>query len=261
MNLRDEAPDKIRKAIRADEYNGDTSGYAAGRVQANLVIVKKDIAFDFMLFCHANPKPCPVIEVTQAGDPEPKISAPGADLRTDLGGYRVFQDGNLVDECTDIKKYWANDLVAFLIGCSYSFEWVLRSADIRLKHIEKGCGVPVYKSSIPLQPVGRFKGNMVTSMRPLNSEDTVKAIQITSRYPQVHGAPVHIGAPENIGVDLEKPDFGTRLELEAGELPVFWACGVTPQAVALESGVDFMITHAAGRMFITDQWVKDLAVI
>lgn len=259
--LKNESPRVIREVIRRGEYSGDTSGFAPGHVQANLVILKKEIAMDFLAFCQANPQPCPVIEVTSAGDPEPKMSAPGADLRTDLGSYRVFRDGQLVDECPDITAYWRDDLVAFLIGYSYSFEWILRDAGLSIRHIEENKGAPVYFTNIPLKPFGMFHGTMAVSMRPFVPKDVVRAIQITSRFPQVHGAPVHLGFPESIGIDIDKPDFGGRVTIREGELPVFWACGVTPQIVAMRSGVDFMITHSAGRMFITDLKVQDYSVI
>jgi len=255
--LSEKTPKEIRESIRKGEYRGDTANLAPGRIQANLVILKKNLALDFLSFCTVNPKPCPVIEVTSPGDPVPRISAPDADIRTDLGSYRVFKNGKLAEECSDIKKYWNDEMVAFLIGCSYSFEWILRSAEIPLRHVEENCTVPVYTTNIQLNKVGIFEGTMAVSMRPLRPEDAIKAIQITSRYPLVHGAPVHFGFPEKIGIDINKPDFGNRVTINDGEIPLFWACGVTPQIVAMESGVEFMITHSAGHMFLTDLYVKD----
>jgi len=260
MLISEESPKRIREVIRNGNYRGDTANLAPGRVQANLVILKKDLALDFLSFCTVNPKPCPVIEVTTPGDPVPRISAPDADIRTDLGHYRVFKHGKLIEECSDIKSYWNDDMVAFLIGCSYSFEWILRSADIPLRHVQENCTVPVYKTNIQLNQVGVFKGTMAVSMRPLKPDYAIRAIQITSRYPLVHGAPVHMGFSEQIGIDINQPDFGNVVTIKDGELPLFWGCGVTPQIVAMESGVEFMITHSAGRMFITDLFVKDFGI-
>lgn len=255
--LNEKSPVEMREAIRKGEFSEDTSNLTPGRVQANLVIVKQEIAFDFLAFCNANPIPCPVIEVTRPGDPVPKISAPGSDIRTDVGSYRVFKYGKLIDECHDIKKYWDYTMVAFLIGCSFSFDWILRNEKIPLRHIEENCTVPTYITNIKLNKVGIFKGTMVTTMRPFNSENAIKAIKITSRYPKVHGAPIHIGFPEQIGVNLNKPDFGSKVNIKNGEIPLFWGCGVTPQVVAIQSGVDFMITHSPAHMFLTDLYIND----
>ncbi|MBO9538050.1 putative hydro-lyase [Herbaspirillum sp.] len=243
----------LRALCRSGDFTGPTAGYADGHVQANLMIVPKEYAFDFLLFCQRNPKSCPLVEVLEAGRFEPR-GTPGADLRSDLPGYRIFEDGVLKREVTDIAAYWRDDLVSFLIGCSFSFESALVDGGIRLRHIEQQRNVAMYKTTIPCMPAGRFKGNAVVSMRPIKSRDIARAVEITARLPQVHGAPVHIGNPQAIGIaDLARPDFGDAVEIMGDELPVFWACGVTPQYVAELSKLPFCITHQPGKMFVTDQ--------
>lgn len=253
------SPSEIRACIRRGEWRRPTAGLAPGVAQANLVFLPKVLVFDFLLFCQRNPKPCPVLDVTDAGNPEPKIAAPGADLRTEIPKYRIYKKGAFVDEVTDIVSYWREDLVAFLLGCSFSFESSMLRADVPVRHIEENCNVPMYITNIDCQPAGMFKGPLVVSMRPLPPGKVVKAVQITSRFPAVHGAPVHIGDPAQIGIkDLSKPDFGDAVTINPGETPVFWACGCTPQAVAMEAKPEFMITHAPGHMFITD--IKDESI-
>jgi uncharacterized protein YcsI (UPF0317 family) len=230
-----------------------------GYVQANLVIVPRDLAYDFLLFCQRNPKPCPLLDVTEPGNPEPRLVAPGADLRTDLPCYRVYRKGELVEEPTDLRGWWRDDLVAFLIGCSFTFENALLQAGVPLRHIEAGCNVPMYRTNIACRPAGVFRGPMVVSMRPLSAVDTVRATQICARFPKAHGTPVHFGSPQDIGIrDLNKPDFGDPVSILAGEAPVFWACGVTPQAVAMEVRPPLLITHKPGHMFVTDLRDTDL---
>ncbi len=253
-------PSKIRKLTRKGEWKGSTEGCAGGYAQANLVALPAKNAFDFLLFCQRNPKPCPVLEVTEPGKPFLKEIAEGADVRTDLPRYRVYEKGTCIAEVEKITDYWRDDMVAFLIGCSYSFEWFLLQAKIRLKHIELGEIVSMYITSIPCKPAGVFSGPLVTSMRPIRRDQLVRTIQITSRLPAVHGAPVHVGDPKKIGVDLSRPDFGWKPEVTDDDVPVFWACGVTPQAVAMNSKPDFMITHAPGFMLITDVRSEDLAI-
>ncbi|MFZ5627293.1 MAG: putative hydro-lyase [Bacillota bacterium] len=254
-------PEEVRGAIRKGEINRPTAGMCAGYAQANLAVLPKDLAFEFLLFCQRNPKPCPVLDVTEVGSFEPVLTAPGADLRTDIPKYRIYKNGQLVDETGDILNYWRDDLVAFLLGCSFTFESGLLQGGIPVRHIEEGRNVPMYITNIPCKPAGRFSGPMVVSMRPIPYQQVVKAVQITSRYPAVHGAPVHIGDPALIGIkDLDKPDFGDPVTIKPGEVPVFWACGVTPQAVAMQSKPPFMITHAPGHMFITDVLDEDLTV-
>ncbi|OWK46973.1 putative hydro-lyase [Fimbriiglobus ruber] len=249
----------VRRACQRGELTGPTPGLALGFVQANLVLLPKDWAFDFLLFCQRNPKPCPLLDVTEAGNPEPALAAPGADLRTDLPAYRVWRDGELVDEPTDLRGVWRDDLVGFLIGCSFTFESALIEDGIPVRHIEQGVNVPMYRTSIDCVPAGRFRGPMVVSMRPLTPPDTLRATQICAKYPRVHGAPVHFGSPEAIGItNIQKPDYGDPVEIRAGEAPVFWACGVTPQAVLARAKPPFAITHKPGHMFVTDWHDRDL---
>jgi len=230
-----------------------------GYVQANLVVVPRDLAFDFLLFCQRNPKPCPLLDVTEAGNPEPCLVAPGADLRTDLPRYRVYRDGEVVDEPTDLARWWRDDLVGFLLGCSFTFESALLQAGVPVRHLEQGCNVPMYRTSIACRPAGVFHGPMVVSMRPLTPAQAVTATRVCGRFPRAHGVPVHFGDPEAIGIrDLSKPDFGDPVEMRSGEVPVFWACGVTPQAVAMQSRPPFLITHKPGHMFVTDLRDTDL---
>jgi len=262
MDLAKMAPAAIRAMVRRGELVRPTAGMAAGFVQANLAIVPRALAYDFLLFAQRNPKPCPILDVTDVGAAEPKLAAPGADLRCDVPKYRVYKAGALADEVTDLAGYWRDDLVAFLLGCSFTFEAALLKADIPVRHIEAGCNVPMYITNIPCRPAGRFFGNMVVSMRPVPQAKTVRAVQVTSRFPAVHGAPVHIGDPAAIGInDLDRPDFGDAVEVRPGEVPVFWACGVTPQAVAMTAKPEIMITHAPGHMFICDIRDEELAVL
>ena len=252
MNDPVETPAAFRRRCRDGAFTGQTSGIAPGHVQANLMIVPRDAAFDFLLFCQRNPKPCPLVEVLEAGVHEPSI-APGADLRRDLPGYRVYRDGVLVDEPTDIVASWRDDLVSFLIGCSFTFEAALVEAGIPLRHIEQGRNVAMYRSAIACRPAGIFHGPMVVSMRPIAAGDVSRAVEVTARYPEVHGAPIHVGSPDTLGIaDLGRPDYGDAVAIRDGELPVFWACGVTPQAVAVAARLPFCITHAPGKMFVTD---------
>jgi len=220
-------------------------------VQTNLVILPYSSAFDFLRFCQRNPKPCPLIEVTDPGDPEPKLTAKGADLRTDLPRYRVYRNGQLIEEPTDIRDLWQDDFVAFLLGCSYSFEYALAKVGVPLRHVETGMNVPMYRTNIECVPSGGFSGPMVVSMRPIPARLVPLAVKVTSRVPQVHGAPIHVGAPAALGVDLQQPGWGDPPEVLPDEIAVFWACGVTPQAVALDAAPELMITHAPGHMFVT----------
>ena len=246
-------PSSVRAAIRAGGWTGTTAGLAPGRVQTNLVVLPHRLAYDFLRFCVANPKPCPVIEVTEAGSPEPARSAPGADLRTDVPRYRVFRDGEAAQDVGDIAALWREDLVAFLIGCSFTFERALIAAGLPVRHIEEEVTVPMYRTSIQCRPAGAFSGPLVVSMRPYEPAQALAATQITSRFPTMHGAPVHIGDPAAIGIaDLGAPDYGDAVTVRSGEVPVFWACGVTPQAAASAARPELMITHAPGRMFVTD---------
>jgi len=251
----------VRLAARAGALDRPTAGLAPGFVQGNLAILPRDWADEFLRFCHANPKPCPVLGVSEPGSPNVPALAADLDIRTDLPRYRVWRDGNLIDEPRDVLAVWRDDLVSFVIGCSFSFEEALLEAGMPLRHIELGCNVPMYRTSIPTQRAGRFHGPLVVSMRPLKPADAIRAIQITSRLPAVHGAPVHIGIPEAIGIpDIARPDYGDPLTVEPGELPVFWACGVTPQAAIAVARPPFAITHAPGSMLVTDLKNAHLAV-
>lgn len=253
--------EKIREKIRNGEFTKQTSGVASGYAQANLVVLPKKYAFDFLLFIQRNPKPCPLLEVTDPGSPYTKQVAKNADLRTDIPKYRVYENGTLVDEPIDIISYWNNDLVAFLLGCSFSFEWALLEAGIPIRHIEANRNVPMYKTNIQTNSAGVFHGPLVVSMRPIPYHLVVKATNITARFPSVHGAPIHIGYPELIGIfNLNRPDYGDPPVIKEYDIPVFWACGVTPQAVAVNSKIDFMITHSPGHMFITDLKNQDFAL-
>jgi uncharacterized protein YcsI (UPF0317 family) len=244
---------EVRQAARSGNLSGPTAGLALGFVQANLVIVPRDLAFDFLLFCQRNPKPCPLLDVTEPGSPEPKAVAPGADLRTDLPKYRVYKKGELVDEPDDLTARWRDDLVSFLIGCSFTFENALLQAGLPIRHVESGCNVPMYRTNIACRPAGVFYGPMVVSMRPMTPAQAIQATRICSRFPRAHGTPVHLGDPATIGIrDLGRPDFGDPVPIRTGEVPVFWACGVTPQAVAMEARPPLLITHKPGHMFVTD---------
>jgi len=243
----------VRAACRGGKWTAPTPGLAMGFVQANLVVLPKDWAFDFLLFCQRNPKPCPLLDVTEPGDPEPRSCASGADIRLDVPRYCVFQDGALTESPTDINKYWRPDLVAFIIGCSFTFENALLAAGIPVRHIEQNRNVPMYRTNIACKTAGRFRGPLVVSMRPLTPEAAIRATQICSRFPRAHGAPVHFGDPAAIGIrDIAKPDYGDAVDIREGEIPVFWACGVTPQAAVAEAKPPLAITHSPGHMFLTD---------
>lgn len=244
---------EVRRACREGSWTGPTCGLAPGYSQANLVMLPQDWAFDFLLFCQRNPQPCPLLEVTPAGSWTPQITAPDADLRSDLPGYRVWKNGELVDEPADVHRYWRDDLVSFLIGCSFTFEAALLNAKLPVRHIEFGRNVPMYRTNIPCTPAGRFTGPLVVSMRPFKPAEAIRAVQVSASFPRSHGAPVHLGFPEQIGIShLERPDYGEVVPVHDDELPVFWACGVTPQAVLQAAKPPFAITHSPGKMFVTD---------
>jgi uncharacterized protein YcsI (UPF0317 family) len=253
---------EVRLSCRKGEITGPTAGLAPGYVQGNLVILPRDLASDFLRFAQANPKPCPVIGVSEMGDPFIPSLGEDLDIRSDLPRYRVWRRGELADEPTGIRDYWRSDLTSFVIGCSYSFEDALMSAGLPLRYVACGLSVPMFQTNIPCTPAGRFAGPLVVSMRSFTPANAIRAIQITSRFPSVHGAPVHIGLPEAIGIaDIVKPDYGDPVEVAPGELPVFWACGVTPQAVIAAAKLEFAITHAPGCMLVTDKKNADMAVL
>ena len=250
---------EVRLAARRGGFSGHTSGLASAHVQGNLAILPASLAGDFRRYCELNPQACPLLAIGEPGDPTLTALGADLDLRTDLPRYRVWQDGQLVDEPTDVTRWWRDDLVAFVIGCSFSFEHALLAEGIRLRHVEQGRNVAMYRTSIATQPAGVFHGPTVVSMRPLSAADAARAMQITSRLPQVHGAPLHLGDPSRIGIrDLASPDYGDPSEVHEGELPVFWACGVTPQSAIATARPPFCITHAPGHMLVTDLLNRDL---
>jgi uncharacterized protein YcsI (UPF0317 family) len=252
---------EVRAACRDGSWTAPTCGLADGFAQANLVVLPRALAFDFLLFCQRNPKPCPLLEVTEPGDPVPRQVAPDADLRTDLPRYRVWRHGQLVDEPSDITRYWQSDFVSFVIGCSFTFEAAMLRTGLPVRHIEQGVNVPMFRTNIACRSAGIFHGPLVVSMRPLTPSDAIRAVQITSRYPSVHGAPVHVGDPQSIGIaDLSRPDFGDAVRIDHGEVPVFWACGVTPQAAIMAAKPPLVITHSPGCMFVTDVRDEELAI-
>ncbi len=251
----------IRAEIRAGRWSRPTAGLGPGFAQANLVILPQKLAYDFLVFCHRNPKPCPLIDVTDPGDFQPRHAAPEADVRTDVPRYRVYRHGHSTEEMTEIRTLWREDFVTFLLGCSFTFEAAMVRAGLPVRHVEEHRNVPMYRTTISCRPAGAFRGPMVVSMRPVPQADVSRAIQVTARYPLAHGAPVHIGDPAAIGIaDLSHPDYGDAVTVHEGDVPVFWACGVTPQAVVQQARPEIMITHAPGHMFITDLRDEDLAV-
>jgi uncharacterized protein YcsI (UPF0317 family) len=250
-----------RLRIRGGEFAGPTAGLAPGNVQANLAILPRALAHDFLRFAQANPKPCPVLATSEPGAVMLPSLAADLDIRTDVPRYRVWRHGEVIEEPTDVRHVWRDDLVTFAIGCSFSFEQALLEDGIEVRHISRGCNVPMYLTNIPTVPAGVFHGPLVVSMRPLKPADAIRAVQITARYPSVHGAPVHIGLPEAIGIrDLGKPDYGDAVPVAPDELPVFWACGVTPQSAIAEVKPEFCITHSPGCMLITDLRNSNLSV-
>lgn len=253
MDYEKYSPKQIRNLIREEKITGQTSGMCAGYAQANLVILPKELAYDFLLFAQRNPRSCPILEVLDEGERFTKLMADKADIAADLPRYRVYEYGKMTGEYTNIEAFWRKNLVSFLIGCSFSFESELLEAGIPVRQIEENCNVPMYMTNIPCESAGIFNGNMVVSMRPIPYADVPRAVAVTAAMPRVHGAPVHIGHPEAIGIyHLDKPDFGDMVTIKKGETPVFWPCGVTPQAVLMASKPAFAITHAPGHMFITD---------
>lgn len=250
----------LRRRIRAGEWTGSTSGMAPAQVQGNVTILPEEYASDFLRFCQLNPKPCPVLGVSNVGDPAlPTLG--DIDIRTDVPRYRVFENGRCVEQPDDITRWWRGDLVAFVLGCSLCFEDALLDAGLRLEHVERGSAVPMFKTSIPTTPAGEFRGPLVVSMRPFRPAEAIRAIQVSSRFPTAHGAPVHIGFPQAIGIeDLARPDYGSAVSVAPDQLPLFWACGVTPQAVVEAAKLPFCITHYPGSMLITDMKNADIAV-
>ncbi|GAA3511948.1 putative hydro-lyase [Corynebacterium pilbarense] len=249
-------PAQARALFRTTDV-ATTAGFSAGFAQANLIALDRKYAFDFLLFAQRNPKPCPLLGVLEPGQVSSPLLA-GGDIRTDIPSYRVYSHGSLIDEPTDATAYWTENTVAFVIGCSFTFEQALLDNNVPVAHIEQGVNVPMYLTNIDCEPAGAFSGKMVVSMRPIPAGLVADAVRITSRYPAVHGAPVHVGEPGLIGIDdLAAPDFGDAVDIPAGCVPVFWACGVTPQSIAMHSKPELAICHSPGKMLITD--VRDVA--
>lgn len=252
-------PAEARRIIRTGAYAAPTSGLCPGYAQANLIVLPREQAYDFLLFAQRNPKPCPLLEVTEVGARETAICADDCDVARDFPRYRIYEHGQLVAEVDDVASYWRDDFVSFIIGCSFSFESELVEAGIEIRHNTMGCNVPMYLTNVPCTPAGSMAGNTVMSMRPIPYDQVVKAVQISGAIPKVHGAPLHIGDPAAIGIrDIACPDFGDAVDIRDGEVPVFWACGVTPQAVVMASKPPLAITHAPGCMLITDTKNVDL---
>lgn len=252
------SPNEAR-AIFRDGLVTPTAGWCRGHAQANLVCLPRELAFDMLLFAQRNPKPCPILDVLEPGATDGPIL--DGDVRTDLPLYRVWQDGKLVAEVPDVREHWRDDLVSFLVGCSFTFEHPLVEAGIDVRHVTDGGNVPMYLTDRPCRPAGTFSGPLVVSMRPIRADRVADAVRISGRYPGVHGAPVHVGDPAALGIgDLDRPDFGDPVRIEPGEIPVFWACGVTPQAMVMASRPSLAITHAPGHMLVTDARDSDYLV-
>jgi uncharacterized protein YcsI (UPF0317 family) len=247
------APKELRRKIRAGEHTSVTSGFCQGYVQCNLVVLPSSWAKDFEMFCQLNPKPCPLIAKSDIGQFHlPKLGQE-LDLRTDIPQYRVFENGQFISEISDISSIWNQDLVAFLLGCSFSFEEALISNGLDVRNISENKNVPMYRTSIKCQPAGPFSGNMVVSMRPFNQLDAKYATELSARYPRVHGAPIHYGDPSLIGItDINTPDYGDAVTIGSDEKPLFWACGVTPQVALEQAKPPFCVTHSPGCMLVTD---------
>lgn len=261
-NIQQYTPKEIRTLIRRGKWDKPTAGLAMGYAQANLVILPQKYAFDFLLFCQRNPKPCPLLEVLEPGEFRTKFLSLEADIRTDIPRYNIYRKGRLEATVKDIKRFWEKDFVTFLLGCSFSFEEAMLRSNISIRHIEENKNVPMFITHIPCKAAGVFHGPMVVTMRPIPSEQVIRAVQITSRYAWAHGAPIHIGDPSTLGIkDVKKPDFGDPVTMKRGEVPVFWACGVTPQAVVTKAKPDLCITHAPGHMFISDLLNEELAIL
>ena len=255
------SPTELRQQIRSGAHQGNTSGLCAGYVQCNMVILPADWAEDFLAFCKANPKPCPLIAVSKPGEFNlPKLGA-DIDLRTDIPLYRIFEHGQLREEVNDISDHWRDDLVAFLLGCSFSFEEALTAEGLDVRNVTEGVNVPMYRTNIECTPAGPFNGQMVVSMRPFAPPEALRAAEICARFPSVHGEPIHYANPEHIGInDINQPDYGDSVKINEGEHPLFWACGVTPQVALENAKPPFCITHSPGSMLVTDMKNTELEV-
>ncbi|WP_273715425.1 putative hydro-lyase [Leuconostoc mesenteroides] len=254
-------PTEFREKVRNNEYQKPTAGICPGYAQTNLIVLPWEDAYDFLLFAQRNPKPIPILEVTEVGSRELQTLGNDIDVATDFPKYRIYRNGKMFDEYLSVVDFWREDLVSFLIGCSFSFEDLLVDAGIEIRHITEKANVAMFNTNIPLKQAGKFSGNMVVSMRPIKSSQIATAVNVTNRLPGVHGAPIQIGNPAEIGIyDLANPDYGDAVTINENEIPVFWACGVTPQAAVMASKPKFAITHSPGHMLITNISNKDLSV-
>lgn len=255
-------PQQLRHNIRSGKHTGNTSGLCSGYVQTNMVILPKDWAADFLQFCQKNPKPCPVLGISEAGSWEIPELAADLDIRSDIPSYKIFENGKVTEEVNDIKDYWRDDLVTFMLGCSFSFEEPLMQAGLEVRNVTEDVNVPMYRTNIACKTAGRFSGTTVVSMRPFKPADAIRAIQICTRFPSVHGAPIHFGDPSLIGIeDINSPEFGDAVTINKDEVPVFWACGVTPQVALEQAKPPFCITHSPGCMLVTDLKNSSLALM
>jgi uncharacterized protein YcsI (UPF0317 family) len=244
---------KFRQRCRSGAFTDQTSGSVPGFVQANLVALPQEHAFDFLRFCLANPRACPLLDVTAPGDPAPRTVAADADLRTDIPKYWVWRDGQVAEERTDVSDLWSDGMVGFLLGCSFSWEHLLHEHYLTPRQIEERCNVPMYRTNVPNVAVGPFGGNLVVSMRPYLPSQLSTVAALTGRYPGAHGGPVHWGDAGEIGVNVQgPPDWGDQVTIREGEVPAFWACGVTPQEALRQAKLPLAITHAPGHMFVSD---------
>lgn len=260
MNAQHWNASKLRQEIRSGNWIGQTSGAASGYVQANMVMLPKENAFEFLLFCNRNPKPCPILDVLEPGRFSPTI-AKDADVRTDLPKYSIYRNGVLESEVNDVSDMFGEDTVTFLLGCSFSFEKALMAAHVPVRNIEEGKNVSMYITNKDCRSAGDFSSKLVVSMRPMTPEQAVRAVQITTRYHITHGAPIHMGSPDQIGVfDLSRPDYGDPVTIMEGEIPVFWACGVTSTLAALSIKSPLVITHSPGHMFVSDLLDEEMAI-
>jgi len=262
IGLAAQAAAEVRREIRAGRVTGSTANLAPRMVQGNVVIVPSAHADEFLRFCLANPKPCPLLAMGEPGNPRLPSLGQDIDIRTDVPRYRIFRHGRPDREVTNLTDLWRKDLVSFVLGCSFSFDWALRSAGLELRHVSLGRTVPMYRTRLSVVPAGPFSGQLVVSMRPFRAADAIRAVQISSRFPSAHGAPVHLGIPHAIGIeDLARPQFGDPPEMKQDELPVFWACGVTPQLALLNANLPLAMTHSPGCMLITDLLIEQLSLM
>lgn len=258
-SLETSIPSDVRQAIRSGRWRGNTKRLALGRHQANVTILPERYAFDFMRFCFRNPKALPLLDVCEPGDPVPRHAAPDADLRTDVGEYLVLRDGQIMDRVRTLEPIWRSDHVAFLTGCNLSIDRVMLDSGIPFPHLVDEQAFPAqFRSSISCSTAGRFHGPLVVSLRPVPDALVIPLVELTSRYRQSHGAPIHVGDPAVIGIhDLERVDWGRPNAIPPGHTPMFWACGITAQAVAIASAIPEMIVHKPGHMFVTDLIVRE----